>query len=246
MPQFFIKSKNIEDKNIILTEKSDIKHIVEVLRSKVGDELLFIDEQQILYATRIVEVSRNHLKAEILKQEKSIRSLSTDITLIQSVLKASAQDFVIQKATELGVKKIIPMISKYTVVKFDNEKDKQKKVERWEKIAFESCKQCERSKMPEIEQVKTFKEVALMDFDIKIACVERSSKMSFKDFLRAQKYQEGQKIAVFIGPEGGWSDSEIEFFNANNIAGVSLGNMILRAETAVIAALSGIVYEYEN
>jgi len=246
MPQFFIESKKITAEALLLEEKSDIKHIIDVLRKKEGDEVLFIDENEILYTTMILEFSKNHLKAQILNKEKSIRTLCTDITLIQSVLKSSAQDFAIQKATEIGTKKILPITSKYTVVKFENSKDRTKKVEKWQKIAFESCKQCERSKAPEISAIRSFQEALSMDFDIKIACVERMADLSLKEFLRANSYKAGQKIALFVGPEGGWSDAEIESFSPNNIAKVSLGNMILRAETAVIAALSGVVYEYEN
>lgn len=246
MPQFFIKSKNIDNKNLFLDDKSVIKHIKDVLRSKTGDEILFIDENEILYTTKLLELSKNLLKAEILYKEKSIRSLKTDITLVQSILKSQAQDFVIQKATELGVKQILPVISKYTVVKIENGKDSAKKIEKWQKIAFESCKQCERSKAPEILPLKSLKDALEMDFDIKIACVERNADISLKDFLRKTPCRKGQKIAVFIGPEGGWNDEEIELFTQNNIAKISLGNMILRAETAAITALSGVIYEYEN
>lgn len=246
MPQFLITSKEISEENIIIRQKSDIKHITDVLRSKKGDEILFIDEQEMLYTTRLLDFSKDYLKAEIIKKEKSIRRLNTDITLIQSILKSSAQDFTIQKATELGIGAILPIITKYSVVKIENEKDKQKKVEKWQKIALESCKQCERSKSPTILPVKTLQETTKIDFDIKIACVERTSETSLKDFLRKTNYQPAQKIGVFIGPEGGWSDLEIEFFDKNNIPKVSLGNLILRAETATITALSGIIYEYEN
>lgn len=246
MPQFFIKSQNINDQIITLDEKSDIKHITDVLRRKEGDEVLFIDENEILYTARILEFSKNILTAQILSSEKSIRSLKTDITLVQSILKSAGQDFAVQKATELGVKTIQPITSKYTVVKIENPKDGAKKVEKWQKISFESCKQCERSKAPEIAGIKHLKEVLDADFDIKIACVERSAKTSLKEFLRTTPCPQGAKIAVFIGPEGGWSDEEIGLFAKHKIAQVSLGNMILRAETAVITALSGIIYEYEN
>ena len=246
MPQFFIKSKNVKDQNIFLDNKSDLKHLKTVLRCKIGDEILLIDDAENLYTAKISEISQNFIKLEILHKEKSTRSLKIDLTLFQSVLKSQAQDFVIQKTTEIGAKKIQPVISKYTVVKFENQKDILKKTEKWQKIAFESCKQCERSKAPEILPPIPLKEAIKLDFDIKIACIERNAKISLKEFLRKTPCQEEQKIALFIGPEGGWANEEIELFNKNNITKVSLGNMILRAETAVITALSGVVYEYEN
>lgn len=246
MPQFMITSKDIYDKNIVLRQKADIKHITEVLRCKTGEIISFIDEQEMLYQARLLDFSKEHLNAEIVTKEKSIRRLNTDITLIQSIIKSSAQDFTIQKATELGVNLILPIISKHTVIKIENDKDNQKKVEKWQKIALESCKQCERSKTPTILPITTLQKALEIDFDIKIACVERTAELSLKDFLRTNIYKSNQKIAVFIGPEGGWCNSEIELFNKNNIPKVSLGNLILRAETATITALSGIIYEYEN
>lgn len=246
MPQFLITYKEISEENIIIHQKTDIKHITEVLRCKKGDEVLFIDEQEILYTSKILDFSKDYLKAEIIKKEKSIRRLNTDITLIQSILKSSAQDFTIQKSTELGIGAILPIISKYTVVKIENGKDQQKKVAKWQKIASESCKQCERSKAPVILSINSLQEAIEKDFDIKIACVERTANISLKDFLRKTNYQPNQKIAIFIGPEGGWSDLEIELFDKNEIPKVSLGNLILRAETAAINVLSGIIYEYEN
>lgn len=246
MPQFLITSEDIMEENIIIQQKSDIKHITEVLRCKKGDEILFIDNNEILYKTTLLESSKDYLKAQIITKEKSVRSLKTDITLIQSVLKSSAQDFAIQKATELGVRTILPIISKHTVVKIENEKENQRKIEKWQKITTESCKQCERSKAPTVLPIKTFQEATNIDFDIKIACVERTAEISLKDFLRKTNYAPSQKIALFIGPEGGWSNKEIELFEQNNIGKISLGNLILRAETATINALSGIIYEYEN
>lgn len=246
MPQFFIKTQNIEDNHIKITDKQDIKHITDVLRLKIGSKISLIDEKEYLHHCEIKDFSKELLIAQILNSEKSTRKLKTDITLFQSIIKSSAQDFAIQKVTELGVKTITPIVSDYTVVKFKNDKDKLKKIERWQKIAYESCKQCERSKMPIVNNILSFNEALNSDFDIKIACVERTAEKTLKEFLRSSPYKEGQKIAIFIGPEGGWSDSEIELFNKRNIPKVSLGNMILRAETAVISAISSVVYEYEN
>lgn len=245
MPQFLIKTQNIKENIVEISDSTDLRHLSEVLRNKAGDIIIFIDENEIIYKTEIISISKQNLIAKILHSEKSIRSLNTDITLIQSVIKSSAQDYTIQKATEMGVNTIIPIITKHTVIKFENEKDKAKKLERWQKIAQESCKQCERAKSPIIEKIQTLTNLDLSSFEVKIACVERSAKMSLKECLKNTPYQKGQKIAVFIGPEGGWCDDELTFFEKNNITQVSLGNLILRAETAPISAIAGIVYEYE-
>lgn len=246
MPQFFIKSVNVKGNYVEIDDKNDLRHIAKVLRFKVGDEIIFVDEGQFLYISTLELISEDFLRAKIIHKEKSSRVLDVDITVFQSLLKSNAQDFLIQKVTELGVNKIVPIISDYTVVKFKNLQDRQKKIDRWKKIADESCKQCERSKKPELNCMLSFTEAIDLDFDIKIACVERCSEKHIKSFLAQNKYVKGQKLALFIGPEGGWSDKELDSFSAKKIVKVSLGNMILRAETAAISAVSNVVYEYEN
>ena len=152
MPQFFVKQANVNESTIIITEKSDIKHISSVLRLKNSDHLTLIDENEFTYKTQIIEILPDLITTKVIDKIQSKKKLNISLTLAQSILKSSAQEFVIQKATELGVKEIFPLITKYTVVKINSEKDKLQKLERWQKIAYEACKQCERANIPTVNR----------------------------------------------------------------------------------------------
>lgn len=244
MPQFFIKSNNINENEAIISEKEDIKHILNVLRYRINDELILVDDAEFTYKVIITDIQKDRITTKVIEKVKSFRKLSLNITLAQSILKASAQDILIQKATELGVKTIIPIVSQYTVVKLDNKKGMEQKINRWQKIAFESCKQCERSDIPVVEDIISFENLLnkLDDYDLPVVCVERQADMSIKEFLKSNK---PGKILAIVGPEGGWSDEEINMFKRKGLKTLTLGNLIFRAETAAINVLSDIIYEYE-
>ena len=244
MPQFSIKTTDIKNEIVTLTDKNLIKHIVNVLRLKVNDELLLLDEKEVAYTTRIVEAAKDKISAEILKKEQSKRKLNFRLDLIQCVLKSGAMEVVIQKMTELGVKNIYAVPSFRSVPKY-SVKDAKGKVEKWLKITDESCKQCERADKPNVffeEKFEKIKELA-KNYDLVIACVERSSDKTLKDVLK--KAEKHSSVLVIIGPEGGFETKEINFFKENNFECVSISNLIYRAETAAISAMSGVIYEYE-
>jgi 16S rRNA (uracil1498-N3)-methyltransferase len=191
------------------------------------------------------------IETKITDKYFSDKKLNTKITLAQSIIKSHKQDFLIQKATELGVGTITPFISKNTVVKFDSEKDKFQKVQRWQKIVYESTKQCQRGDLAEITPILSFNEIVNLngnEFDFKIVCSEKENAFSIKQFLvekKADILSYPVNILLVIGPEGGWDDKEIQKFAENGFASVTLGKLIYRAETAAIAAVSHIIYEYE-
>lgn len=248
MPQFFISSQNIINNNIIIDKLSDIKHITNVLRLNKGDRIMLAEPGSYVYESEISIIKPDLIETIILNKYKSDKKLNINITLAQSVLKSQKHDFVIQKAVELGVKIIIPFISQNTVVKMESEKDKAQKLSRWQKIAYEASKQCKRIDMPEIDHIIDLnKLIELNNFDIMFACAERKASSSIKEFLLKNKIKIdiNSSILVIIGPEGGWSDEELNLFNDNNISLVNLGNLVLRAETAAITAISNIIYEYE-
>lgn len=244
MPQFPIKTSDIKDKIITVTDKNLIRHIVNVLRLKADDELLLLDENEIAYTTKILNADKNKISAEILSSELSKRKLNFRLDLAQCVLKSGAMEVVVQKITELGIKNLYAVPSYRSVPKY-SAKDAKGKVEKWLKICDESCKQCERADKPNVFFIDKFENLSELakDYDLVIACVERSSDKTLKDVLRnAEKHE---KVLVIIGPEGGFETKEIDFFKENNFECVSISNLIYRAETAAIGALSGVIYEYE-
>jgi len=246
MPQFFINKENISSEGITITDKSDIAHISRVLRLSKGDILILVGKDGFVYEAEINNIQPDSVETKIIDKYLSNKKLSINITLVQSILKSQKQDFIIQKSSELGVRTIIPTITQNTVVKFSSDRDKASKIQRWQRISYEASKQCKKIEITEIKEIITFNEIFnLNSYDIKIACVEREASFSIKSFLSQTKNLPHQNILLVIGPEGGWSDAELDLFNKYNFASVSLGNLILRAETAAVTAISDIIYEYE-
>lgn len=244
MPHFFVKTSDISNNTITVNEKDTVHHLARVLRVRTGEKLLLADENQTQYETIITEIESHKIKTKIISSKKSDHFLKTNLFLAQSVLKNDAQSLVIQKAVELGVKGIIPISSDNTVVK-DSVIDT--KIEKWQKIALEAVKQCERTDIPKIFERKSLEEILKEDdFRIKIACAEREQKFSLKNYLKSLKHIKEEKILVIIGPEGGFSQNENDLFDKYKITKVTLGRLILRAETAVITALSNVIYELED
>lgn len=246
MPQFFINKENIQEDKILITNLSDINHITNVLRNRKKDRLILSGPENFVYEAEIVSIKPDLIEAQIIDSYFSDKRLKISITLAQSIIKSQKQDFIIQKATELGVRTIFPFISKNTVVKFDSEKDKLFKIQRWQKIVYESAKQCKRGDLAEIKPISIFDEVVnLENFDLKIISSEKEAAVSIKQFLSKNKVAENANILLVIGPEGGWSDKEIDKFTEKGFASVTLGKLIYRAETAATVAISHIIYEYE-
>ncbi len=245
MPHFFISSEDVNNDIAVITDKENYHHIARVLRAKTGETITLVDENQTQYKVIIENVDSKSITTKVVDMKKSNHYLGLQLVLVQSVLKTDAQNLVVQKATELGVKEIIPVITDNCVIKPSIAAEKSVK---WQKIANEAAKQCERS-----DYLKVLPAVSLddiinsSDYDIKIACVERMQKLPIKACLRNLKVNSGDKIAVIIGPEGGFSARELQMFeHANDIYKVSLGNLVLRAETAVITALANVIYELED
>lgn len=241
MPNFFVNSENIEQNRIYITNQADINHILNVLRAKKKDTLALIGLAGMVYEAIIKKITPESIECEIISSYKSDKTLKINITLAQSVIKSQKQDFLIQKATELGVREIIPFISKNTVAKPDNIPHK---IQRWQKIVYESAKQCQRGDIARINDIIDFKELLKLDgFDLKVLCSEKKADISLKDFLKQNP--DKSNILLIIGPEGGWDDSEIEKFLKAGITPVTMGKLVYRAETAATAAISQIIYEYE-
>ena len=245
MPHFFISTSDVKDDIIRVSDKENFHHIARVLRVKIGETLLLVDENQTLYETVVQNISSNDITTKVVHVSKSNHCLGLQLYLVQSVLKTDAQNLVVQKATELGVKGIIPVVSDNSTIK---NSVVDAKIDKWQKIANEAVKQCERVDFPTVCSRMTISEfIDTKEFDIKIACVERCQDKTMKDCLRNLKVLDDSKIALLIGPEGGFSAKELSMLeHAQNVCKVSLGKLILRAETAVITALSNVIYELEN
>ncbi len=239
MPHFFVNSKNKDENHITISDAENYRHIARSLRARCGEKLLLIDENQIQYETTITQINSKEIICEIKKSYPSKRDLEFDLYLAQSPLRSDAQLTVMEKATELGVRGVYPVFT-------DNCALKVNKQEKWQKVMVEASKQCERAKIPSCFSPITFDLLLEKQFDRVIVFAERSTEISLKQFLKQNPTQKGDKILVIIGPEGGFSEKEFDYFKSKNLPLVSLGDLILKAETAVITALGDIVYEYQG
>ena len=239
MPHFFIKKNQISDDIVKINDVDNYRHLAKALRIKIGEKILLIDENQIQYETTVKEINSKEIFCQINKLYPSKRDLEFNLYLAQSPLRSDAQQTIIEKATELGVRGVYPISTDNCVKKID-------KHEKWQKIMYEASKQCERSKIPVCEPLQPIDEVLKKDFDRVIVFAERSTEQSLKTYLTKNPIKKDENMLIIIGPEGGFSEKEFEYFKSKNIPLITLGNLILKAETAVIVALGDIIYEYQR
>ena len=251
MPKFFIKEEQIDlvKKQIVLDAESS-KHISKVLRQKVGDEIEISNGNMLDYICKISDIS-NVVTLDIISTKQSSSEFDFCVNLYQGIAKGDKMDTIIQKTTELGITNIIPIDTKFTVVKLSGDDKISKKIDRWNKIAHEAAKQSERGIMPNITNPMTLKkaiETCKTNNDLAVVCYEREDNYTLKSFLSDKKLKDliskgSLTLSFFIGPEGGFAPEEIELFKQNDITLVSLGSRILRTETASLCFLSMLQYE---
>ena len=244
MPHFFIEPKNISDNKITINDSENYRHIAKSLRARTGEKLLLIDNNEIQYETVISEITDKTITADIEKFYPSKRKLGFGLYLAQSPLRSDSQNTIIEKATELGVTEVYPIYTDNCAL---NKDIINKKIIKWQKIMFEASKQCERANIPQCSQLTTLKDLVESNkFSHIIAFCERCANETFRNYAKttANLFNKDSKLLVIIGPEGGFSQKELDYFREKSIAMLTLGDLILKAETAVIMALGNIIYEY--
>jgi 16S rRNA (uracil1498-N3)-methyltransferase len=238
-PRFFISPEQAAGSRIIVSGE-DVRHIVSVLRMKPGEMLLLCDGKGAEYTVKIAQVGQSEIATELVSQSR--RDIRYPfVTLVQGLPKSDKMDFIVQKATELGVTEIIPLKTERTIVKV---KDEEKRITRWQKIAREAAMQSNRVDIPFIGQIVSFKDFLRTpnpELRTLLLLPWEEGTLPIKDVLRA--HADVKKIIVLIGPEGGFSTLEAETAKARGFHLVSLGPHILRTETAAVATLSMILYE---
>lgn len=242
MPKFFVPKENISEDKILICG-DDVAHIKRVLRLGVGDTLCLCDGAGTNYDAKISQINEKDIICQISSKQKADTEPDISVTLYQGLPKASKMDYIIQKTTELGIVKIVPTVMSRCVVKIDNQKDAQKKQQRWQKISEEAAKQSGRGIIPEVaEPMDFYKAIEEMKkADIAFAPYECEEDGKLKTVLT--KKQNIKSISFIIGPEGGFDLTEVEKLRENGIDTITLGKRILRTETAGEAVLSMIMYE---
>ncbi|NMB97622.1 MAG: 16S rRNA (uracil(1498)-N(3))-methyltransferase [Clostridiaceae bacterium] len=248
MSRFFVERGNIYPDKIIITGE-DYNHIRNVLRYKVGDNLILCDGENYDFSVTIDTFNANSIITTILHKQKNRTEPFLDITLFQGIAKGEKMDFIVQKSVELGVKNIVPVVTERTVVRLEKNRDEIKKKERWQKIALEAAKQCNRGIIPQIGLPQKFNKAteSMNKFDLSLIPYERERDSSLRsvlyDFKKKNPDDKKAEIAIFIGPEGGFSEQEIQAAMKAGAIPVTLGPRILRTEAASLAMLSIVMYE---
>lgn len=250
MQRFFVE--NI-DGDIAEISGSEAHHLKDVLRKKVGDAVFLFDGKGVEYKGEIERLRDLEIRVKIISKVQRDTEPKIKINLYQSIPKLKKFDFIVEKSTELGVSKIIPIISERTNYNVAAERSSAK-LTRWQKIAMSASKQCGRTVVPEISQIQKFEDA------VKSVCIgkkpsqsvslipwECEQKNTLKTVLQSNSLISNfLSLNLFIGPEGGFSNAEIELACKCGVIPVTLGKRILRTETAPIVVISNILYELES
>ncbi len=246
MYQFFVEPEQIQGKDIFITG-NDVNHIKNVLRMKIGEEIAVSNGQDGKeYRCGIVSMDENTVRCELRFIKEDGLELPVRVHLFQGLPKADKMELIIQKMVELGVYEIIPVATKRCVVKLDDKKAASK-IQRWQQISEAAAKQSKRRVVPEVSRVMTFGEALqyASNMDMKVIPYELAEGMA-KTRELIEGITSGQDIAVFIGPEGGFEEAEVEKARAAGVEPITLGKRILRTETAGFTVMSWIMYKMEE
>lgn len=243
MQRYFVDPSNFfDDKAIIVGD--DVHHITKVLRYKIGDKVICCDNQGTSVITRIASINSEQIECKTLSIIKDNNEPLIDITLAQALPKSDKMDLIIQKGTEIGVTSFLPFTSERTIVQL-NDKKEQKRMERWYKIAKEASEQSHRSIVPKILPIINYEEL-LNNIDNMFTLIAFEKEKTITLFETLNNNVDIKKVLLVIGPEGGFTDREIELAHFHGAISISLGKRILRTETAGLVGTANILYHFEK
>lgn len=237
MISVIITSNNIRENKIIVDDKSDVNHIKNAFRVKIGEEIRAVDGEK-EYICEVEDISKKEVVLRIKEIFEDRYSTKTQIDAAIGILKNDKMDLTIQKLTEIGVHKIIPVAAKRGVVKLSEKKDK------WDLVVREALKQCQGVKPLIIDEIKKIEELDLDSYDLVVVPYECEEEYTLKNLLRKQG-NNINKVLYIIGPEGGFDTSEIDYLKEKGANIVTLGKRILRAETASIVVGGVLINEFQ-
>ncbi|MEG0565812.1 MAG: 16S rRNA (uracil(1498)-N(3))-methyltransferase [Hungatella sp.] len=245
MYHFFVTPEQVLETSITITG-TDVNHIKNVLRMKVGEALLISNGLDKDYHCEILEMTALQVTAKILEIDEEGTELSAKLYLFQGLPKSDKMELIIQKAVELGVYQILPVVTKRTIVKLDAKKEDVRR-KRWNGIAESAAKQSKRIMIPEVIGVMTWADALryASELDVNLIPYEHAEGMAGTK-KELEQIKPGMSVGIFIGPEGGFDDHEIEQAQQLGITPITLGRRILRTETAGLAVLSILMFQLES
>lgn len=245
MEQYFVKETIGQDK-FVIDDIESYKHIVKVLRHKVGDVVYLVDNTESFFAATIVAVDNDNsnLTVKVKKDDRPTTELPIGVTIACSLSKKDKVEWITQKATELGAKKIIFFNSKYSIMHWKSNVV-EKKLVRLQEIAKNAAQQSKRRVIPEVVYLDKLDKLVDMKEDTNLIAYEESAKQGEISLLAQTLQKEPKSIMCTFGPEGGFAPDEVDFLNQQRFLAVGLGPRIMRAETAPMYFLSVLSYKYE-
>lgn len=241
MARFYVPRPKIEE-GLLKIEGEEVRHIRKVLRLRTGDEIVVFDGSAGEYRGTIVEESPSAVVIKVRDILSSATESGLEVTLAQSLLKGEKMDYLIQKATELGVQKILPFLSSRSIPLLDRSK-RIGRQRRWEKIAIGAAKQCGRVVVPKIGAIQEYSEmIGSASPDSLLFILWEREGAELKDVFK--RFQGKKRIFFVVGPEGGMTGQEVEEAKGKGFIPVTLGRRILRSETASLCLLSILQYEW--
>lgn len=244
MRRFFTEPQSISGGIAEIFE--DSRHIEKVLRMSCGDNIIVFDGSGMEYTAELISIEKNFCKAKILETNKSLSEPETKITLFQGLPKSGKMETIIQKAVELGVYEIVPVIMERCVTKIANQEAGIEKAKRWNKISLEAVKQCGRGLIPKVLAPVSFDkaveklcnmQMPLMPYEV----LGHEGQRGLKDLL--ERNPQTSEFGILVGPEGGFADSEAEYAIQKGIKAIGLGRRILRTETVASALIPMIMFD---
>lgn len=246
MNRFFVASEQVEGEQIRIVGK-DVNHIRNVLRLGKGEKVeICCEENQTDYIASVEEMSEKEVCLHIEEKKTSSNELPSRIFLFQGLPKGDKMELIIQKTVELGVYAVIPVMTRRCIVKLD-EKKAASRVKRWNAIAESAAKQAKRGIIPEVQMPVSYKEALRMAESCGCRVIPFEHAENMEETRRILSgIRPGEDIAIFIGPEGGFEDEEIELASEHGVLPVTLGKRILRTETAGMALVSVLMFALES
>lgn len=243
MRKFFTEFEYQDGLKNLTIEGEEAKHILKVLRFKIGDKFIISNFNDQSFESEIISADMKRCVVKLLGRVDITNKSNINITVFQGYPKLDKLEFIVQKLTEIGVKQIVPILTKRVNGRIDAGKFK---LDRLNKIAKEACKQCGISSIPQIHtpvKLETIGQEILGEYDLIIVPYE-NEEISLKQILRNESPEDVKNICIFIGPEGGFENEEIAYIESFGGRSVSLGKRILRTETAAIFTSSVLQYEF--
>lgn len=245
MQHFFVTPAQVKEASIYV-EGSDVNHMKNVLRMRIGEKVTVSDGNNKQYLCEVERYEETEAVLHIIEEQQVDTELTSQIYLFQGLPKQDKMELIVQKAVELGVYEVVPVATRRAVVKLDEKKAK-KKVERWQQIAESAAKQAGRGYIPTVANVQSFKEALQTAKELDVVLIPYELAKGMQETREIiSKIQPGQSVGIFIGPEGGFEKEEVEASLEIGAKAITLGKRILRTETAGLTTLSVLMFHLED